>query len=82
MVYVFDLLCVKSAERDFVFFCWVVFCKIERDPSIYNHIFSQDSSAVMAAIEGRGEEKKTSSRTLARLAQQLDEDLWEFERTD
>ena len=32
----------------------------------------------MAAIEGRGEEKKTSSRTLARLAQQLDEDLWEF----
>ena len=32
----------------------------------------------MAAIEGRGEEKKTSSRTLARLAQQLDEDLWVF----
>ena len=29
----------------------------------------------MAAIDGRGEERKTTSRTLARLAQQLDEDL-------
>lgn len=42
----------------------------QEQPSYY-----QDTSAVMAAIDGRGEERKTTSRTLARLAQQLDEDL-------
>lgn len=34
-----------------------------------------DESAVLAAIEGRGDSKKQTSRTLAKLAQQLDEDL-------
>jgi len=34
-----------------------------------------DESAVLAAIEGRGDSKKQTSRTLAKLAQQLDDDL-------
>ena len=38
-------------------------------------IFRNDESAVLAAIEGRGDSKKQTSRTLAKLAQQLDEDL-------
>ena len=37
--------------------------------------FRNDESAVLAAIEGRGDSKKQTSRTLAKLAQQLDEDL-------
>ena len=40
-----------------------------------NIFFRNDESAVLAAIEGRGDSKKQTSRTLAKLAQQLDEDL-------
>ena len=41
----------------------------------HHDFFRNDESAVLAAIEGRGDSKKQTSRTLAKLAQQLDEDL-------